>query len=112
MVILRKIKSATLAEAIVATIIIVIVFAVASLVLNNLLVNSFSKKSYQIEPRMNELMYLASYEKLELPHTEQYGAWDVAVRAEKKSSSCFDVIITARKGKYMLNAHKLCPKRD
>ena len=77
MALLKKIRSATLIEALVATVLIVVVFLVASLILNNLLLNSFSRKTHSVETRIYELEYKARYNQITLPYQEEYGVWDI-----------------------------------
>ncbi|SHM96879.1 hypothetical protein [Flavobacterium chilense] len=86
MVILKKIKSATLIEALVATVLIVIIFIVASLVLNNLVLNTLSKNTHAIENRMNELEYNTQNNNLKIPYQENYKGWDISINLEKISN--------------------------
>ncbi len=82
MVILKKVKSATLIEALVATVLIVIIFVIASLVLNNLVLNTFSKNTHGIETRMNELEYQIQNSVVELPYQEEYKGWSININLE------------------------------
>lgn len=82
MVILKKIKSATLIEALVATVLIVIIFVIASLVLNNLVLNTFSKNTHAIETRINELEYEIQNNIIKLPYQENYKGWDIDIVLE------------------------------
>lgn len=77
MALLKKIRSATLIEALVATVLIVVVFLVASLILNNLLLNSFSRKTHSVETRINELEYKVRYNHITLPYQEEHGLWNI-----------------------------------
>ena len=86
MVVLKKVKSATLIEAIVATVLIVIVFIIASLILNNLVLNTFSKNTHSIENRMNELEYQIQNNNIKLPYHESYKNWEIAIIQEKTGS--------------------------
>lgn len=86
MVVLKKIKSATLIEALVATVLIVILFVIASLVLNNLVLNTFSKNTHAIENRINELEYEIQNKIIKLPYQENYKGWDINVALETISS--------------------------
>ncbi|MEN2401770.1 hypothetical protein GKZ90_0018420 [Flavobacterium sp. MC2016-06] len=86
MVVLKKIKSATLIEAIVATVLIVIVFVIASLILNNLVLNTFSKNTHAIENRMNELEYQIQNNIIKLPYQESYKNWEITIQEEKSKS--------------------------
>jgi hypothetical protein len=94
MVVLKKVKSATLVEVIVASVLIVIMFMIASLVLNNLVLNTFSKNSHPIENRLNELEYELENDLIKLPYNENYKGWDIAIRIEKKDSK-MDLLILA-----------------
>jgi len=87
MALLKKIKSATLVEALVATVLIVIVFMVASLVLNNLLLNSFSKNTHAVETRISELEYQLHYNTLILPYREEFKNWDIELKEERVENS-------------------------
>lgn len=94
MVILKKIKSATLVEVIVASVLIVIVFMIASLILNNLVMNTFSKNMHPIETRLNELEYDLQNGMIKLPYEESYKDWDISIQADKTASKK-KLIITA-----------------
>lgn len=86
MVVLKKIKSATLVEVIVASVLIVIVFMIASLVLNNLVQNTFSKNLHPIETRLNQLEYEVGNGLVKLPYQESYKGWDIVIQIEKAAS--------------------------
>ena len=86
MVILKKIKSATLVEAIVATVLVVIIFIVASLILNNLVFNTFSKNTHGIETRINELEYEVQNNSIKLPYQEEYKNWNINIELESVSA--------------------------
>lgn len=82
MVVLKKVKSATLIEALVATVLIVIIFVIASLVLNNLVLNTFSKNTHTIESRINELEYEFQNNIIKLPYQENYKGWDISMNLD------------------------------
>jgi hypothetical protein len=86
MVVLKKLKSATLIEALVATVLIVIVFVIASLILNNLVLNTFSKNTHAIENRMNELEYEVQNKVIKVPYQEIYNGWKISIQNETVSS--------------------------
>ncbi len=96
MVVLKKVKSATLIEALVATVLIVIIFVIASLVLNNLVLNTFSRNTHPVETRLNELEYEIQNSKLQLPYEETYKDWDISIKVETKSS-VDELLIVANK---------------
>lgn len=80
---LKKIRSATLIEALVATVLIVVVFVVASLIMNNLLFNTFSRNTHAVEQRLSELEYKLANKQLRLPYNEVYGNWEIEFREEQ-----------------------------
>ncbi len=82
MALLKKLKSATLIEALVATIIIIIIFMISSLILNNLLATSFSKNTHGVENRIHEIIYSFDNNKFKLPYNEEYEQWDIEVFSE------------------------------
>lgn len=92
MVVLKKIKSATLIEALVATVLIVIVFVIASLILNNLVLNTFSKNTHDIENRINELEYEIQHSNVKLPYHETYKNWEIVIQQEKIQSRLLLII--------------------
>ncbi len=93
MAILKKLRSATLMEALVATVLIIVVFIMASVVLNNLLLNTFSKNTHDVEFRMNELNYLMQNNHLTIPYNETYKNWEITI--ESRTDTIGTVTITA-----------------
>ena len=83
MALLKKLRSATLVEALVATVLVVIIFVVSSLVLNNLLLNSFSGNTHAVETRMAELTYSARNSKLTLPYSEDFKQWRIQMKTQE-----------------------------
>lgn len=79
MVILKKIKASTLMETLIATVLIVIVFILASFILNNVFSSTIKHKTRNVDAYLNELQYLYDNEKLELPHQESIEDWNVIV---------------------------------
>jgi hypothetical protein len=87
--VLKKIKSATLIEAMLATILIVIIFVIASLVLNNLVLNTMTKNTHAIDYRLNELEYGIQNNELKIPYQEQYEDWDIMIQKKKNNNNLF-----------------------
>ncbi len=77
--VLKKIKSATLVESLVATVLIVVIFVVSSLVINNLLLNGFNNNTTEIENRMYELEYECQNKKIKLPYNESFLDWEISI---------------------------------
>lgn len=79
MALLKKIKCSSLLESLVATIIIVLVFMVASLSLNNIIENGIKGDRNKLESRITELEYLLENEKIKIPYYEDKSAWSILV---------------------------------
>ncbi|HEX8269331.1 MAG TPA: hypothetical protein VF581_05525 [Flavobacterium sp.] len=91
---IKKISSATLVEAIVATVLILVIFVIASLVLNNILRNHFASNTHPAETRMNNLEYQIYNSKVAIPYTESAGDWEISIR-ESESAVGKILILTA-----------------
>ena len=79
MVILKKIKGSTLMETLVASVLIIIVFMVASLILNTMFSNAITSNTRAIETHLNELDYLYKTDKLLLPYNNTFNDWTVSI---------------------------------
>lgn len=79
MVVLKKLKASTLMETLVASVLIVIVFMVSSLILNNVFFNRIKGNTNKVDSRLNELYYLRINGELELPFTETYNQWNISL---------------------------------
>lgn len=83
MVVLKKIKGSTLMETLVATVLIIVIFMLASMILNNLFSGTVKNNTRQIEAHLNELHYLYYNEKLELPYSDDYKNWNISIELLK-----------------------------
>ncbi|MBC6999636.1 hypothetical protein [Cytophaga sp. FL35] len=90
MAVLKKIKGSTLMETLVATILIVIIFMVSSLLMNNLLFTSINSRNDGIKENLRVLKYQFSHGEIELPFYEKRGLWEVSV--EKRMENGISVI--------------------
>ena len=84
---LKKIKSATLVEALVATVLIVVIFIISSLAINNLLINTFNNNTSDIENRFYELEYNQQNSKIEVPYNEEYNDWEISINKNSESEN-------------------------
>lgn len=75
MVILKKIKASTLIETLTASVIIIVVFMVASLSFNNVFMNSVKSDAVLLENRLLEIEYLTNHHKLIFPFYEEQEYW-------------------------------------
>ncbi len=79
MVVLKKIKAATLVESLVSSAIILMVFMFASLTLNSAFKSTILKNTGALESRLNEIEYLFEHQKIQLPFYEETEQWDIEI---------------------------------
>lgn len=80
MVILKKIRSATLVETMVASVLIVIVFLIASLSLNNVFRGTINSDNSALRNRITELTYFVRNKKVNIPFYEDTSLWEIAIQ--------------------------------
>lgn len=66
-------------ETLIATVLIMVVFIVASLILNNLFSNSIKNNTRAITAKLNEANYLYINNKIELPYYDDYENWTISI---------------------------------
>ena len=79
MAVLKKVKGTTILETLVATILIVIVFILSSMILNELFSATVKNNTQDVEGRINNLRYLQLHEKITIPYQESYKKWNITV---------------------------------
>lgn len=77
MVTLKKLKASTLMETMVATVLVVIIFMIASLILNNVFSSEMNNNTDAVENRIQELRYLYAHKKISLPYDESIKGWEI-----------------------------------
>ena len=87
MVVMKKIQASTLMETLVASVLIVIIFMISSMIMNNLFGNRIKYQSRMIDTRFTEIHYLALHHQIELPLIETVGVWQI--QAIRRSSSLY-----------------------
>ena len=88
----RKIKASTLMETIVATSIIIIVFVVSSLILNNTFKNVVYNDTYGVQNRMEELQYFYNNKQIQLPYEEEYKEYTITLEKESRAQISYLVV--------------------
>lgn len=79
MVVLKKIKASTLVETLTATVLIVVVFMLASMILNQLFANKIKNDTSIIDNYLNELEYYYLTDKISYPFQDEYLKWDIII---------------------------------
>ena len=78
MAILKRIKAASLVETLTASVLIIVVFMIASLSFNNVFLNSIKSDEQMLENRVRELKYFAGKGKLVFPFNEEQEYWNIS----------------------------------
>lgn len=81
--VLKKIKGSSLMETLVATVLIIVIFMIASLTINNILSISIGKETSKINAHLNELHYNYLHDQIEIPYYEYFEDWDVSIERSK-----------------------------
>ncbi len=79
MVVLNKIRAATLIEVLTASVLIIIVFMIASLSFNNIFNNQIKQDHSAVENKVKELEYLTIHSAIKLPYTEDFDGWEIMI---------------------------------
>lgn len=99
MVILKKLKSSTLMETLVATVLIIIVFVVTSMILNSIFFNAFKSNTNTIENHLKEVEYLINNDKIQQYNTSySFQDWEITTR-NKDSLGINYIILSAKNSK-------------
>jgi len=81
-------------ETLVATVLIIVIFIVSSMILNNLFLNITNSNTRKMASHLSELEYLYINDKLLLPYTDDVDNWTITVY-KIKSENQQKVILTA-----------------
>ena len=79
----QKIRAATLMETMVATTIILVVFVIASFILNTTYRGVVQHNTFALENRLEQLYYLYQHKQLELPHDETFNTTEISIIREE-----------------------------
>ncbi|MDC8005215.1 hypothetical protein POV27_14230 [Aureisphaera galaxeae] len=80
---MKKIKAATIVEILAASAIIVTVFTIASLSLNNVFKGVVKGNDSEFQNRLKELTYLTKHQKIAVPYYEDNEQWDIAIEKQE-----------------------------
>ncbi|MCX2680347.1 hypothetical protein OOZ15_10380 [Galbibacter sp. EGI 63066] len=77
MALLKKVKASTLMETMVATVLIVVVFMVSSLILNNLFTNFANNNTRDVQTYIDQTEYKIVKKGIKMPYYEEFKDWDI-----------------------------------
>lgn len=84
MVVLKKIQASTLMETLVSTVLIVIIFMISSMLLNNMFANSVRYNTHFMSEHLHELQYRYQNNELQPPYQEELAVWEIQVFEEHR----------------------------
>lgn len=83
MVVLKKIRGATIIDTLIALVILVIVFVIAGFTINNTFKGMVKKDDFLYQNRLREVSYFLDHNLIEIPFYEETNQWEIQVeRAE------------------------------
>lgn len=85
MVILEKVKASTLMETLIATVLVIVFFMLASMILNTIFSNTITNSTQAVDVYLSELQYLYKNDKLQLPYQEEFEQWQISILEYKDS---------------------------
>ena len=88
----KRIRASTLMESLVATVLIVIIFMVSSMLLNNVLTGKIRQNTELVEERLNALEYQFNNKGFDLPYFEDFESWEITISKEKKEDSSLVIL--------------------
>ena len=77
MALLKRIRASTLMETMVATVLIVVIFMIASLVMNNIFGNTVKFATGKSDYYLNKLEYQIKKGHLQVPFSDSYDTWEI-----------------------------------
>lgn len=95
MALLKRVKASTLMETLVATVLIVVIFMVSSMLMNNMVSGKIKQNTEIAQEQLNALEYQFKNNGLALPYYEDFESWEIMV-AREKTENTFIVIIEAK----------------
>lgn len=102
----RKLKASTLIEVLVASVLIVIVFTIASLTLNNVFKSTIKSNTHSIDTHLNKLLYLYQHDKINIKHQEDFKDWGITFSQQTENNIKFIVVEAVQ-----INTEKTVSKR-
>jgi len=91
-----KIKASTLIEVLVASVLIIIVFTIASLTLNNVFKSTITSNTHAIDTHINKLIYLYQHDKIGVKYQEDFKDWHISFSQQTESNIMFIVVIATQ----------------
>jgi len=89
-----KLKASTLIEVLVASVLIITVFTIASLTLNNIFKSTIKSNTHTIDTQLNKLIYLFQHDKIGVKYQEDFKDWHISFSQQTENNIIF-IVATA-----------------
>ena len=93
-----KLKSSTLIEVLVASVLIIVVFTIVSLTLNNVFKSTITSNTHDIDTHINKLIYLYQHDKIGAKHQEDFKDWSISFLQQNNNNISFVVVEAVQTG--------------
>lgn len=87
-----KLNGSTLIETLVASVIIIVVFTITSLTLNNVFRSTIKSDTQAINMHLNKLMYLYQRDKIDIKYREDFDDWHIAFSQQTEKNISIVVV--------------------
>lgn len=94
MALLKRIPASTLMETLVATVLIVVIFMISSMLLNNFLSVKIKENADTVKERLHKLEYVFENKEIDVPYYEEFGSWEITIESVEKEGNSL-IIFTA-----------------
>jgi|AVFP01.1.fsa_nt_gi methenyltetrahydromethanopterin cyclohydrolase len=74
-------------ETMVASVVLVIVFVLSSIILNSIFKKAIVSRSMHVRSHLEFLSYQLLHDQLQVPHSERYNGWDITIKPYQSSGS-------------------------
>ncbi len=86
----QKLKASTLIESLVASVLVIVIFTIASLTLNNIFKATMNSNTDRVQNRMHTLEYLVINTKIAYPYQENFEDWEIRlIKNQERTSVSF-----------------------
>jgi len=92
-----KLKASTLVEVLVASVLILIVFAIASMSLSNIFKSTLKSNTHTIDTYLNKLQYQYQYDKISAKYQEEFQDWNITITQETTNTINYSIIEAIQK---------------
>lgn len=84
-----KLNASSLIETLVASVIIIVIFAIASLSINNIFSNTVKSNTDGVQNQMNTIEYLFLNNQLTIPYRENYKNWKIQLTKTTQNNNTY-----------------------